>query len=67
MGNSHHILHFEMSLTGIEVLIEKLLPKILERLGKESRSKRRRTVAFVQRKCAVTSSISVRFLHATYN
>ena len=30
-GNSHQILLSEMSLSGIEVLIEKLLPKILGR------------------------------------
>ena len=39
-GNSHQILLSEMNLPGIEVLIEKLLPKILERLGKENPSKR---------------------------
>ena len=66
-GNSHQILLSEMSLPGIEVLIEKLLPKILGRLGKENPSKRRCKVAFVQRKCAVTSSVSVRFLYARYN
>ena len=31
--NSHQFLHSEMSLAGIEVLIEKLLPKILGRWG----------------------------------
>ena len=51
-----------MSLPGIEVLIEKLLPKILGRLWKENPSKRRCKVAFVQRKCAVTSSVSVQFV-----
>ena len=61
-GNSHQILLSEMSLPGIEVHIEKLLPKILGRLGKENPSKRRCKVAFVQRKCSVTSS--VRFLYA---
>ena len=66
-GNSHQILLSEMSLPGIEVLTEKLLPKILVRLGKENPSKRRCKVAFVQRKCAVTSSVWVRFLYATYN
>ena len=66
-GNSHQILLSEMSMPGVEVLIEKLLPKILGRLGKENPSKRRCKVAFVQRKCAVTSSVSVRFLYATYN
>ena len=35
----------EMSLPGVEVLIEKLLPKILGRLGKENPSKRRCQVA----------------------
>ena len=66
-GNSHQILIFDMSLPGIEVLIEKLLPKILVRLEKENPSKRRCKVAFVQRKCTVTSSVLVRFLYATYN
>ena len=37
-GNSHQILLSEMSLPGVEVLIEKLLPKILGRLGKEDPS-----------------------------
>ena len=66
-GNSHQILLSEMSLPGVEVLIEKLLPKILGRLGKENLSKGRFKVAFVQRKCAVTSSVSVRYLYASYN
>ena len=66
-GNSHQILLSEMSLPGVEVQIEKLLPKILGRLGKENPSKRRCKVAFVQRKCAVMSSVSVQFLYATYN
>ena len=66
-GNSRQILLSEMSLPGIEVPIEKLLPKILWRLGKENPSKRRCKVAFVQRKCALTSSVLVRFLYATYN
>ena len=66
-GNSHQILLSEMSLPGIEVLIEKLLPKVLGRLVKENCSKRRCKVAFVQRKCVVTSSVSVRFLYTTYN
>ena len=35
-GNSYQILLSEMSLPGVEVLIEKLLPKILGRLGKEN-------------------------------
>ena len=65
--NSHQILLSEMGLPGVEALIEKLLPKILERLGKENPSKRRCKIAFVQRKCAVTSSVSVRFLYAWYN
>ena len=66
-GNSHQILLSEMSLPGVEVLIEKLLPQILGRLGKKNPSKRRCKVAFVQRKCAVTSTVSVRFLYASYN
>ena len=66
-GNSHQILLSEMSLPGIKVLIEKLLPKILSRLEKENRSKRRCKVAFVQRKYALTSSVLVQFLYATYN
>ena len=66
-GNSHQILLSEMSLPGVEVLIEKLLPKILGKLEKENPSKRRYKVAFVQHKCAVTSSVLVRFLYATYN
>ena len=53
-----------MSLPGLEVLIEKLLPKILGRLGKENPSKKQCKVAFVQRKIAVTSTVSVRFLYA---
>ena len=65
-GDSHQILLSEMSLPGVEVPIEKLLPRILGRLGKENPSKRQCKVAFVQRKCAVTSSILVRFLYATY-
>ena len=60
-GNSRQILLSEMSLPGIEVLIEKLLPKILGRLGKENFSKRHCKVAFVRRKCAVTLSVSVQF------
>ena len=39
-GNSHQILLSEMSLPGVEVPIEKLLPKLLGRLGKENPSKR---------------------------
>ena len=66
-GNSHQVLLSEMSLPGVEVRIEKLLPNILGRLGKENPSKRRCKVAFVHRKCAVTSSVSVRFLYASYN
>ena len=66
-GNSHQILLSEMSLPGVEVLIEKLLPNILGRLGRENPSKRLCKVAFVQRKCAVTSSVLVRFLYALYN
>ena len=62
-GNSHRILLSEMSLPGIEVLIEKLLPKILGRLGKENPSKRLCKVAFVQC-CDVVSfgTISVRYV-----
>ena len=59
---SNQISLSEMSLPGIVALIEKLLPKILGRLGKENPSKRRCKVAFVLHKCAVTSSVSVRFL-----
>ena len=66
-GNSHQILLSEMSLPGIEVLIEKLLTIILRRLGNENPSKRQCKVAVVQRKCAVTSSVSVRFLYAMSN
>ena len=66
-GNSYQILLSEMSLPRVEVLIEKLLPKVLGRLGKENPSKRQCKVAFVQRKCAVTSTVSVRFLYASYN
>ena len=66
-GNSHQILLSGLSLPGVKVLIEKLLPKILGRFGKENPSKRRCKVAFVQRKCAVKSTVSVRFLYATYN
>ena len=64
---THQFLHSEMSPPGIEVLIEKLLPEIFVRLGKQNLSKRRGKVAFVQRKCTVTSSVSVPFLCATYN
>ena len=66
-GNSHKILLSEMSLPGDEVLIEKLLPKILGRLGKENPFKRQCKVAFVQRKCAMMSTVSVQFLYASYN
>ena len=66
-GNSHQILLSEMSLLGIEVLIGKLLPKILGRLEKENPSKRRCKVDFVQRKCAVMFSASAGFLYAMYN
>ena len=66
-GNSHQILLSEMSLPGVEVLIEKFLPKIVGGLGKEKPSKRRCKVAFVQRKSAVTSQVSVRCPCATYN
>ena len=57
MGNAHQILLSEMSLLGNEVLIEKLLPKILRKLGKENPSKRRCKVAFVQCKCAAKPSV----------
>ena len=49
----------EMSLPGIEVLIEKLFTQNIREIGKENHSKRRCKVSFVQRKCAVTSSVSV--------
>ena len=55
----------EMSLPGIEVLLEKLSPKILGRSGKESLSRKQFKVAFVQRKCAVMLSVSVQYLYAT--
>ena len=55
-----------MSLPGIEVLVEKLLPKILGRSGKENPSKRRCKVAFctAQVRCDVVSfgTISVRYV-----
>ena len=35
-GNSHQILLSEMSLPGVEVPSEKLLPKILGRLGRRT-------------------------------
>ena len=66
-GNSHQIILSEMSLPGIEVHVEKLLPKILGRLGKENPSKRQCKVVFVQHKCSVTSSVSVRFLYGMHN
>ena len=44
-GNSHQILLSEMSLPGVEVLIEKLLPKIYGRLGKENHCNARFTLA----------------------
>ena len=62
-GNSHQILLSEMSLPGIEVLIEKLLPKILGRLGKENLSKRRCKVAFV----SFCRQFLYDFLYASYN
>ena len=56
----------EMSLAGVEVLIEKLLPKILGRLGKENPSKSRCKVALctAQVRCDVVSfgTISVCFV-----
>ena len=51
--NSHQILLSEMSLPGVEVPIEKLLPKILGRLGKENHSKRRCKVS-----CLCTAPVS---------
>ena len=64
---SRQFLLSEMSLPGIEVLIEKLLPRVLGRLGKENSSKRLCKVAIVQHMCSVTLSVSVRFLYATDN
>ena len=66
-GNSHQILLSEMSLPGIEVLIEKLLPQILVRLRKENPSKRRCKVSCLctaQVRCDVVSfgTISVRYV-----
>ena len=58
-GSSHQILLSEMYLPGIEVCIEKLLPKILGRLGMENPSKRQCKVAYIQQHCAVTSSVLV--------
>ena len=55
--NSHQILFSEMSLPGIEVLIEKLLPQILGRLGMENTSKGQCEGPFVQRKWAVTCQL----------
>ena len=66
-GNSHQILLSEMSLPGVEVLIEKLLREILLSSGKENPSKRLCKVTFVQRKCTVALSDLVRILYATYN
>ena len=51
---------------GIEVLIEKLLPKILGGLGKQNPFIRLCKVAFVQRKFSVTSSVLVRYLYTTH-
>ena len=50
-GNSHQILLSEMSLPGVEVLIEKLLPKIYGRLGKENHSNARFTLADPTPRC----------------
>ena len=62
-GNSHQISLSEMSLPGVEVVIEKLITKILGRLGKDNPSKRRSKDVFVERKCAMTSSVSaVRYI-----
>ena len=52
---------------GLKYLLKSCYPKLLGRLGKENPSKKRCKVAFVQRKCAVMSSVSVRFLYASYN
>ena len=57
-----------MSLPGVEVPIEKCLPKILLRLGKENPSKRQCKVARLftaQVRCDVVSfgTISVRYVH----
>ena len=46
----HEVYIIILFCTGVEVPIEKLLPKILGRLGKENPSKRRCKVVFVQRK-----------------
>ena len=64
--NTHQILPSEMSLPGIEVLIESCYPNIRE-IGEGEPSERRCKVAVIQRKCAVTSSVSVRLLYAMYN
>ena len=63
-GNTHQILLLELSLPEIEVCTDKLLPKILEILGKENPSKEQCKIAFVQRKCAATPSVSARFYTA---
>ena len=52
-GNSHQIILSEMGLPGIEVLIEKLLPKILGRLGKENPSKKTMRSRLCARKCKI--------------
>ena len=65
-GNSHQILLSEMSLPGVEVLIEKFLPNILGRLWKENPSKSRCKVALCTAhvRCDVVSfgTISVRYV-----
>ena len=66
-GNSHQILLSEMSLPGIEALIEKSLPKILGRLGKEFEPLKKTTqscLCTAQVRCDVVSfsTISVRYV-----
>ena len=63
---THQTLLPEMSLPGIKVPIEKLLPQILGRLGKDSSSERRCKGAFVQHEFGVMPSVLVQFLYATY-
>ena len=66
-ANSHQILLSDMSPSGFELLTAKLLPKTLVRFEEENPSNRRCKVAFVERKCAVTSSVHVRLLYVSYN
>ena len=65
-GNSHQSLLSEMSLPGVEVVIEKLRTKILGRLGKENPSIGRSKDAFctAQVCCDIVSfgTISVRYI-----